>query len=146
MRIIGKTPKLKQTEHECLKCLFTALRYDRFMVKNGLVVPFLLSLYLLDPLPPLSLRVYRLFLLSFSFVLLLPLFQQGGWHTGEGGTKPARQNRQSERWRERESERVGASDFVTASKGKVFPRETENEGDGKRGRERDMEIKGKLHW
>lgn len=40
-----------------------------------------------------------------------------------------------------ERERAGASEFVTARKGKEFPRERENEEDGKKRRDRKREIR-----
>lgn len=93
---------------------------------------------------------FSTFSLSVSSLLLFRSVASSlpaGGLTHRGGGHKTSQAEPTEREMEgkRERERAGASDFVTASKGKVFPRERENEGDGKRGREREMEIKGKLH-
>ncbi|XP_051744650.1 paired box protein Pax-5 isoform X5 [Ctenopharyngodon idella] len=74
---------------------------------------------------------------SLSFCCFLS-FSRGADTQGRGAqNQPGRTDRARDGGKERERERAGASDFVTASKGKVFPRERENEGDGKRGREGD---------
>lgn len=147
-KVIVWTAKLKKKKMP--RVLVYSSQWDGFIyftatfMKNWLVVLFCFSLYLLDPLPSLYPGVYCLFLLSFSVVLLLSLFQQGADTQGRGAqNQPGRTDRARDGGKERERESQGLW-FCDSQQRESVPR---GKGErGKRGREREREIRGKLHW
>lgn len=129
----------------CFKCLFTAFRNYSFHFYGKCIISafsiFRISSILFLHFIP---QCIAYFSSPFSPFRCFLSFSRGLTHRG-GGHKTSQAEpteREMEEKRERESWGLW---FVTASKGKVFPGERENEG--KEGeKERKWEIRGKLHW